>query len=590
MKKTHSLAEPSHIVQFYENDDYLLSTLAEYVYTGLSMDDNCVVIATGDHLAALEEQLIIKGISNEQLHSEQYLALDAAETLAKIMVKDMPDWDRFVRVVGSIVAKATKREQPMRAYGEMVALLWEEGNHNAVLKLEKFWNYLAKTYDFSLFCAYPLQTFSKHAHAHTFAAINNIHTHVIPAESYSRLEDPMERRRAVTLLQQKAEALKVEMAERQRVEAALKQSEARYRRLFETAMDGILVVDAETYEIIEANPFAAKLLETKRHELVSHQLFTVPPFEDGASSRHKLHELLPGEQMRHETYIETSSGKRRDIEIMANCYRQDTSTTIQLNLRDITERKKTMLLQTTADGLAAERQRLLELNTAKDEFLSLASHQLRTPATGVKQYLGMVIDGYYGNLTEHQENSLQKAYESNERQLRIISDLLLVARVDAGKVNIRKEPCEVVQLIREVLEEQQQQLKHRGQVIELNVPRSLTVPLDRPYMRMVLENLVSNAIKYSPDDTPIVIAAKRTGKSVSLEVIDKGVGISKKDQRQLYHKFSRIQNARSAFVDGTGLGLYWCKKIVELHDGTLSVASNTSKSHHGSTFTIRLPG
>lgn len=232
-------------------------------------------------------------------------------------------------------------------------------------------------------------------------------------------------------------------------------------------------------------------------------------------------------------------------------------------------------------------QYLIDLNRAKDEFISLASHQLRTPATGVKQYLGMVLEGFVGELSESQKAILQKANESNERQLRIVSDLLKVAQVDAGKVRLRKADVDVTALIKDVIKEQRKTFENRRQTV-LFAPEkdSLNLYFDRDTIRMVLENLIDNASKYSGEDKTVTIKLVENADEVQITVIDKGVGIRIEDQNRLFEKFSRIDNPLSTQVGGTGLGLYWAKKIVDLHQGKVSFESTIGK---GTTFTIHLP-
>jgi two-component system sensor histidine kinase/response regulator len=232
-------------------------------------------------------------------------------------------------------------------------------------------------------------------------------------------------------------------------------------------------------------------------------------------------------------------------------------------------------------------QYLIDLNRAKDEFISLASHQLRTPATGVKQYLGMVLEGFVGELSESQQAVLQKANESNERQLRIVSDLLKVAQVDAGKVRLRKSDVDVAGLIRDVVKEQRKTFDGRRQTV-LFEPEydNLHLYFDRDTIRMVLENLIDNASKYSGEDKTVTITLRENDEEVQITIIDEGVGIKLEDQGRLFEKFSRIDNPLSTLVGGTGLGLYWAKKIVDLHNGKVTFESAIGK---GTAFTIHLP-
>lgn len=232
-------------------------------------------------------------------------------------------------------------------------------------------------------------------------------------------------------------------------------------------------------------------------------------------------------------------------------------------------------------------QHLIELNQAKDEFISIASHQLRTPATGVKQYIGMLLEGMFGDLTEQQQDLLQRAYESNERQLKIVSDLLKVARIDAGKVVLKKTETDMSDLMKAIVEEEKEITRERGQSIKLTPSKeTATAWVDEGAIRMVFENLIDNASKYSERDTIIEISVRARKSFIKVKIADKGVGIGEEDLVKLFEKFSRIHNPLSTQAGGSGLGLYWAKKIVDLHSGTIEVES---KPGVGTTFTVNLP-
>lgn len=232
-------------------------------------------------------------------------------------------------------------------------------------------------------------------------------------------------------------------------------------------------------------------------------------------------------------------------------------------------------------------QHYIELNRSKDEFISIASHQLRTPATGVKQYVGMLLEGFAGELDPSQRAMLEKAYESNERQLRIVSDLLKVAQVDAGKVVFKKEAIPVNDIVQDIIREQKGTFGRRDQAIEYEAAtQSPTAFVDHDTIRMVIENIIDNASKYSEDGKTIIVRTYETPQFACIDVIDQGVGISKHDRSKLFEKFSRINNPLSTKVGGTGLGLYWAKKIVDLHDGSITVKSIQGQ---GTTFSICLP-
>jgi PAS domain S-box-containing protein len=256
--------------------------------------------------------------------------------------------------------------------------------------------------------------------------------------------------------------------------------------------------------------------------------------------------------------------------------------------RDLTERKHQEDAVRSANSLLKLQQaELKKLNASKDEFISLASHQLRTPATAVKQLLGMLIEGLYGQVAEDILPILVKAYDSNERQINIVNNLLKVAQLDAGKVTLDLQPMRLDKLLRDVVDEQRDTLQRRRQTLVVHLP-DYAVPgmHDMINMRMALSNIVDNATKYSPEDSTISVDFSQSATQSTIHVHDQGVGIRPEDQTKLFDKFTRIQNKLSDQAGGSGLGLYWSKKIIELHGGNISVDSAIGK---GTTFTICLP-
>lgn len=227
-----------------------------------------------------------------------------------------------------------------------------------------------------------------------------------------------------------------------------------------------------------------------------------------------------------------------------------------------------------------------DVNFAKDELLSLASHQLRTPATGVKQYLGMVLQGFAGDLSSQQRTYLERAYSSNNRQLHVINDILHLAKLEAGRIVLAERKFDIADMIREIVDEQKDEAK-KGEVnLQLLAPPRGMIVGDSHMLRMAVENLVSNAIKYTQPRGKVTVRLTQRGKSWVLTVKDTGVGIADKDLGKLFKQFSRISNARSDFVTGTGIGLYLAHHLVVLHGGSIGVSSTEGK---GSTFTVRLP-
>jgi hypothetical protein len=156
IKDWQAAGDREHFVQFYRTDDYLVECLAAYLAKGIWAGDKVIVVATPEHRIALEKRLRMKNVDvASNTVSGQYLALDAQEVLSKFMVNGRPDPTAFRGTVGDLVRKATKGGRPLRAFGEMVALLWAQDNREAAIELEELWNDLARDYAFALYCAYP---------------------------------------------------------------------------------------------------------------------------------------------------------------------------------------------------------------------------------------------------------------------------------------------------------------------------------------------------------------------------------------------------------------------------------------------------
>ena len=202
------------------------------------------------------------------------------------------------------------------------------------------------------------------------------------------------------------------------------------------------------------------------------------------------------------------------------------------------------------------------MNKTKDEFIALASHQLRTPATAVKQYVGMLLDEFAGPLNAEQTQYLQIAFDSNERQLHIISDLLKTAQIDSHLYRLTKDTHDVAAIVRSAASDLATTLQLMRHTIEWDTEDSVECLVDKQEMKLVFVNLIENASKYSYPGSTIYIKIRATKKSVDVSIKDSGVGIAKADQKRIFDKFTRVDNDLSDTVTGTGFGLYWVKRIV----------------------------
>lgn len=227
---------------------------------------------------------------------------------------------------------------------------------------------------------------------------------------------------------------------------------------------------------------------------------------------------------------------------------------------------------------------LLALNRTKDEFISIASHQLRTPATTVKQYVAMVLDGFASEINDLQRKLLTKAYESNERQLVIINNLLKVAQIDAGKLELSQKEVDMNNVVRSATQDLFSLFEAKEQTLIVTTKFPTPAFIDDNAIRMVVDNLLENANKYSKPGVPIDVTVDTFEGMVRVTIADEGVGVSQPER--LFQKFSRIENELSTEVGGTGIGLYWAQSIAKLHGGDLKYEPNQPT---GSKFILLLP-
>lgn len=238
--------------------------------------------------------------------------------------------------------------------------------------------------------------------------------------------------------------------------------------------------------------------------------------------------------------------------------------------------------------LRASNKRLVELDATKDEFVSMASHQLRTPLTSIKGYLSMVLEGDVGKITPDQRQLLSEAFTSSERMVHLIGDFLNVSRLQTGKFVIDRRETDLAAVVSQEVESMKQIAESHGMSVSYRKPSVFPLLyIDDNKLRQVIMNFIDNAIYYSPDNrAPITVKLSVEDGEVVFRVIDKGMGVPAEVQKQLFGKFFRAENARKQRPDGTGIGLYLAKKVIDGHGGKLVFESVENK---GSTFGFRLP-
>jgi signal transduction histidine kinase len=226
--------------------------------------------------------------------------------------------------------------------------------------------------------------------------------------------------------------------------------------------------------------------------------------------------------------------------------------------------------------------KLRALDEAKDDFISMASHQLRTPLTSVKGYLSMIREGDAGKVTPKQKQMLNQAFASSQRMVYLIADLLNVSRLRTGKFVIEPQPVNLAQMISEEIEQITEIAKVASQKLTYKPPKDFPgLMLDDVKTRQVIMNFVDNALHYTPAGGKINVRLVETPRTVEMRVEDNGIGVPRSEQPHLFTKFYRAGNARQARPDGTGLGLFMAKKVIIAQGGSLIFESQEGK---GSTF------
>ena len=248
-------------------------------------------------------------------------------------------------------------------------------------------------------------------------------------------------------------------------------------------------------------------------------------------------------------------------------------------------------LEQISKQLAEANEELLSLDRAKSEFISIASHQLRAPLTVIKGYLSLVVEGTLGKIPKKAVEAVRRSSTATEQLVRLVSSLLNLSRIEAGKIEYDFRPSNLMVILRELLEELRPHAAQKSLSLHLECEEDIPLFLfDRDKMREVIINLLDNAIKYTPAGTVFVrvqTIIKERKSFVRISVKDQGIGVRKEDAMQLFKKFARADEAKTIDPNGLGLGLFIVKRIVEDHGGSVWVESKGIGK--GSTFYIDVP-
>jgi PAS domain S-box-containing protein len=378
--------------------------------------------------------------------------------------------------------------------------------------------------------------------------------------------------------------------ERKRTEEALRASEIQFRRLFEAARDGILILDADTGEIKDVNPFLSDLLDFSRADLLGKKLWEIGPLQDALLSKTSFEDLQSKGYVRYEHLpLESRNGKRIEVEFVSNVYSVNQLKVIQCNIRDITERKRaeealekrTRELTYSQEALEQKAQELTRSNIELQQFAYVASHDLQEPLRTMASFAQLLQKRYQGKLDANADDFIHFIVDGATRMQGLIQDLLAYSRVGSRGKDFVPTDCTTV--FDRAVANLQTAVTESGAVVTHDpLP---TVPCDGAQLIQVFQNLVGNSIKFHDSQVPRVhVAAEQRPSEWVFSVKDNGIGIDPQYAHRIFEVFQRLHNR--AEYPGSGIGLAIAKKVVERHGGRIWVES---QPHQGASFFFTLP-
>ncbi|KKT73798.1 MAG: PAS/PAC sensor hybrid histidine kinase [Candidatus Nomurabacteria bacterium GW2011_GWA1_46_11] len=353
-----------------------------------------------------------------------------------------------------------------------------------------------------------------------------------------------------------------------------KEDQLKYQALLSSIGEGIVVTDR--YGLIELiNHKAEEMVGWKNEEVVGRRWCDVALLVDEKGDQ------IPREKRATQKVLSTGQAVFNDTYFYVR--RDGTKFPVGTTAAPIVENGKTIGVIAVFRDITHEK----EVDRAKSEFVSLASHQLRTPLSAVKWFSELLIDGDAGQLTTNQSEFVGNIHKSNERLIEMVNSLLNITRIESGRIIVDPKPTNLADLVNQVLEDLQEKIREKKLTMVVSVHGQLPqVALDARMINHVYLILLSNSIKYSPEGSQITVIISKNDKEVVSQVSDAGCGIPQSDQSRIFEKFFRATNAVRTVTEGTGLGLYLAKVIVESSGGKIWF---TSKENGGTTFWFTLP-
>lgn len=368
---------------------------------------------------------------------------------------------------------------------------------------------------------------------------------------------------------------------------ALRDSEVRYRRLFQSAQDGILILDAQTGRIIDANAFMSALLGLEPGELVGKELHEIGLPHDTGANKRAFRELQENGYIRYDHLpLQNRRGETVPVEFVSNVYYENQRPLARCNVRDISQRSR------LEQQIARQVEALTDESRRKDEFLAMLSHELRNPLAPIRAAMQLL------KLEERGSENLSRRQvrEIIERQLanltKLISDLLEVSRVVNGRIRLHQQAVDLNQVVRHALETAQPLIEQRRHELLVNVGSDpVWVSADATRLEEIFVNLLDNAAKYTNPGGRIEVCCEHAGEQnhAQVRVRDNGVGIDEKLLPQIFDLFTQADRSLDRAAGGLGIGLSLAQRLVALHSGSIEAHSPPPGQSRGSEFVVRLP-
>ncbi len=373
----------------------------------------------------------------------------------------------------------------------------------------------------------------------------------------------------------------IDITEREIAEEKLRNSEMRYRRLFESAKDGILILDARNGQIVDVNPFLIKLLGYSYEEFLGKELWEIGFFKDIKDSKNALLELQVTGYLRYDDLpLKSKSGKLINVEAVCNVYMVDHARVIQCNVRDIQERKRTEAI------LKENEIHLRKLIATKDKFFSIIAHDLKSPFNSIIGFSNLLAEQVRKKDFKEVEEYAEIIQNSSWRAMDLLTNLLEWSRSQTGRIVFNPKIVEFDELISEVIELLNDSASQKSITIKSEMPHQLTLIADKAMISAVLRNLISNAIKFTNTGGIINISVSQDEKELMVSVSDNGIGIKKDAIKKLFMIEESFSTTGTKGEEGTGLGLLICNDFVSKHGGKIWAESQEGK---GSRFIFTLP-